>query len=182
MRKIISVITILFLTGCSSLDNKAPCYNVFLRKVKREEKLEPGFHKKISRMDFFLEQSIRFMLEGLSSGDNCSNLNLEITYKAQDPFNKVKKTQALNQETMDYKLNYKLKRGQSLIAQGTIRELDSFLIAKQLYPSLLSGEASQVATAEALTARLEVSLRRIIKKLNKNNNNSYCGEGSLIVE
>ena len=181
MRKVIPVIATILLSGCSSLDNKTPCYNIFLTKVKREEKLEPGFNKTISRMDFFLEQSIRFMLDNFPQGNNCKNLKLEVTYKAQEPFNKIKKTQSLNQETMDYQLHYKLKRGQGLVAEGKIRELDSFLIAKQLYPSLLSGEASQVATAEALTAKLEVSLRRIIKKLNKNNN-SYCGEEVLIVE
>lgn len=156
----------LLFSACTTI--QAPCYNITLTKVKRDiKKAEPGFNQKVSRMDFFLEQSIRFMLEDFAYGDNCSALNLEILYQADDPFAKAKKTSTIPGETMEYRLTYKLKQGKRLIGEGQIKEFDSFLLAQQLYPSLLSGDASQVAAAEVLAQRLELSLRQILKKLTK---------------
>jgi hypothetical protein len=177
MKALIAIL--FFLTGCTSLE--APCYNIALHKVKKDLASENHFKNKISRMDFFLEQSIRFMLANFSDGDRCSNLNLEVIYSGDDPLNKAKKSHSIDGETMEYSLIYKLKKGTQLLAKGKIKEFDSFLVAKQLYPSILSGEASQIATAEVLAQRLELSLKQDLKKLSKNNKIS-CRNKSLIVE
>lgn len=159
MRSYILII-LLLISGCSHTNYCT--VKISLAEVQREKHSTKGYHERLYKFIYLLENSIDAMLNDVQRMQfDCKqnqNLTLKISLTPLDLYDNLTQKHSLHKHSIKYTIYYQLLNTNKEVLSGNITTVDSFFTPHNLYADFLSMENSQLSAIANITQQLELEL------------------------